>query len=158
VLTACAIRACDTAALVVECGAFALQGALRALEIFAELATDMGREVPVRVIGTLFDRRTRFARELLIAMQTRFGASLFDTVIRTSVRLREAAAYGAPVHVLDPGSRSATEFTALAEEILRYDAELSPQRPRAAKPTQVPPAAPPWSVPTTPSTTQPVHP
>jgi chromosome partitioning protein len=123
VLTANAIRACDTAMLVVECSAFALQGALKALTIFEETAQTLGHPLRVRVVGTLFDRRTRFARELLIAMQARFGESLFDTVIRHSVRLREAAACGLPVQMLDPACRASTEFAALADEVLQYDRE-----------------------------------
>ena len=91
VLAANALRAADTAVLVVEAGAFALQGASQALAIVEELARDLDRELGVRVLGTLFDRRTRFARELLIAMHARFGEQLFDSVIHTSVRLREAA-------------------------------------------------------------------
>ena len=71
----------------------------------------------MRVVGTLFDRSQRFARELLIALHARFGRALFDTVIRTSVRLREAPAMGLPVHALDPSSRAAADFDALAAEI-----------------------------------------
>ncbi len=117
VLTANALRAADTAVLVVETGAFALQGAIRALEVLEEVAGTMEAGFDVRVIGTLFDRRLRLGRDLLIAMQARFGPKMFDTVIHTSVRLREAAAAGAPIHLLDPGSASARDFEALAAEI-----------------------------------------
>lgn len=117
VLTANALRACDVAVLVVEMGAFALQGALKALAVFEELAGDMQASFELRVVGTLFDRRTELARELLIGTQARFGEKLFDTVIHQSSRLREAAASGAPVQVLDPASRAARDFAALAEEV-----------------------------------------
>lgn len=118
VLTANALRACDTAILVVETGAFALQGAVKALSIFEELRARGDSRFEMRVLGTLFDRRTRFARDMLFALHARFGPMLFESVIRTSVRLREAAACGVPVQVLDKRSRATNDFAALAKECL----------------------------------------
>ncbi len=117
VLTANALRASDVAVLVVEISAFALQGAIQALGVFEELAADMAARFEVRVLGTLFDRRTEMARELLIGTQARFAHRLFDTVIHQSARLREAAASGVPVQVLDPACRAVRDFAALAEEV-----------------------------------------
>jgi len=118
VISANALRACDTALLVVETGAFALQGALQALEVLEDVRKSQERAFDVRVVATLFDRSTRLARELLVALHLRFGDALFDTVIATSVRLREAPAHGLPVQVLDPAARSTAEFAALAEELV----------------------------------------
>jgi chromosome partitioning protein len=112
-----ALRAADTAVLVVETGAFALQGAVQAIGVLDEVADGIGEAAfDLKVLGTMFDRRTRFARELLIALHARFGPAMFDTVIRTSVRLREAAAHGKPVQILDPACRASGDFAALAEE------------------------------------------
>jgi len=117
VLTANALRACDTAVLVVETGAFALQGAFRAIGILEQVAQGMDTTFDLRVVGTLFDRRVRLARELLIGTQARFGSLMFDTVIHESIRLREAAAFGVPVQLLDPDCRAVRDFDALAEEV-----------------------------------------
>lgn len=122
VLASNALRASDTAVLVVETGAFALQGAVNALSVLERTCEDLDPGFEVRVLGTLFDRRTRFARELLLAMHGRFGPAMFDTVVRTSVRLREAAGLGVPVQVLDPACRAADDFSALAEEWVRWEA------------------------------------
>lgn len=121
VLTQNALRASTTAVLVVETGAFALQGALAAGRILAEVQRQ-GQDFGLRVVATMFDRRQRLAREILVALQARFGAALFDAVIRHSLRLREAAALGSPVSVIDPGCRAASDFAALAEEVLALDA------------------------------------
>lgn len=125
VLCANALFASTTTLLVVETGAFALQGALQALRVFDATAERQGRRAPVKVVGTLFDRRTKFARELLVAMHGRFGDDMFDTVIRTSVRLREAPAVGLPIQELAPSSRAAADFDALCEEVLT---QLAPVR------------------------------
>ncbi|MEM9801244.1 MAG: ParA family protein [Planctomycetota bacterium] len=121
VLCANALYACTTTILVVETGAFALQGALRALAVFDEVAENQQRTFDVRVVGTMFDRRTKFARELLVALHARFGARMFDTVIRMSVRLREAPALGVPIQTLDPTCRAAADFAALADEVVALD-------------------------------------
>ncbi|HRV81788.1 MAG TPA: ParA family protein [Planctomycetota bacterium] len=126
VLCANAMFACTTAVLVVETGAFALQGVLQALKVLQEVGENQGRSYPIRVVGTLFDRRTRFARELLVALHTRFGAAMFNTVIRTSVRLREAPALGVTVDVLDPQSRATADFASLAAEVCTV---LAPEAP-----------------------------
>jgi chromosome partitioning protein len=128
-LCANALFASTCAMLVVETGAFALQGALQALRVLDEVGEGQGRSYEIRVVGTLFDRRTRFARELLVALHARFGEAMFDTVIRTSVRLREAPAVGLPVQVLDPSCRATADFAALAEEIVSTLGSV--ERPRA---------------------------
>ncbi len=129
VLTANALFASTCAMLVVETGAFALQGALQALKVLDDVGENQGRSYDVRVVGTLFDRRTRFARELLVALHSRFGEAMFDTVIRTSVRLREAPAHGVPVQLLDPSCRATADFAALAEEVVDQCCEDGTLRP-----------------------------
>lgn len=140
VLAANALRAASTAVLVVEAGAFALQGAHQALAVLEEVALDMDPPFEVRVLGTLFDRRTRLARELLIAMQARFGELLFDTAIHTSARLREAAAFGLPIQVLDPACRANRDFAALAQEVVQHARRSAAARP-APHPRSTTPAA-----------------
>jgi chromosome partitioning protein len=131
VLAANALRAADTAMLVVESGTFALQGALKALDLLGATAATLEEPFCVRAVGTMFDKRLRIARELLVGMHAQLGELLFDTAIRTSVRLREAAAAGLPVNVLDPASRACEDFRALAEEVRRHRTALAEGSPRA---------------------------
>jgi chromosome partitioning protein len=137
VLALNALRACDVALLVVETGAFALQGAVKALDLLEELHREGDVHFETRVVATLFDRRTNFARELLVAMHMRFSHSLMNTVIRTSVRLREAAAQGVPVRLLDPACRGAEDFEAMADEWLA----LQKKSLAAAQSNLTPPAS-----------------
>jgi chromosome partitioning protein len=129
VLTKNALRASTTAVLVVETGAFALQGALQAQKILTEVLLQEPHSFKLRVLATLFDRRLRLAREILVALQARFGPLLFETVIRHSARLREVCALGAPVQVIDPSCNAAADFAALAEEIEALESATSASMP-----------------------------
>lgn len=117
VLCASAVRAATTTVLVVETGTFALQGALQAARLFTELGEDLGRGIDLVYLATLFERRSVLGRELLVAMQARFGAGLLETVIRRDAALREAAAHGLPVRKFDPAARGALDHDALAREV-----------------------------------------
>jgi len=128
ILCANALVASDTVILVVESGAFALQGALKAKRMIEASVTERAQPLEIRVLATLFDRRLRIAQDLLIGTQARFGERMFDAVIHTSVRLREAAAYGVPVQVLDSNARAARDFANLADEVLEHAAQHERQR------------------------------
>lgn len=119
VLAKNALRACDTAVLVVETGAYALQGALQASKILEELRAELDHPFETRVLATLFDRKAKIAREILVSLELRFGERLLDTAIREHDRLREVAALGAPVQVVDPASSACLDFSSLAEELAR---------------------------------------
>ncbi len=149
VLCANALAACDTVVLVVESGAFALQGALRASAMLEEVAAERESPFDVRVLATMFDRRLRIGRDLLVATQARFGPALFDAVIHTSVRLREAAAFGLPVQVLDAKCRATRDFAALAEEVREHAHRARrTSTPSELRPAPAPIARPPIEIPT----------
>ncbi|WP_419186281.1 ParA family protein [Rohdeia mirabilis] len=116
ILTANAVVASTTVLLVVETGAFSLQGALKARGLLEDMADALEVPLEMRVVATIFDRELEFAREVLVAMQARFGELLFDTTVRSDRRLREAAGYGAFVQDLAPESEACDDFRALAEE------------------------------------------
>lgn len=119
VICANALYVATEALLVIEVGAFSLQGAIEAQAILEEVAEAQGSTYELKAVATLFDRKSRFSRDLLTGLFTHFGDSMYDTVIRTSVRLREAAAVGLPVQLLDPTSRACEDFSALTDEWLR---------------------------------------
>ena len=139
ILTANAMRAADTTLLVVETGAFGLQGAVQARRIFEALGggTDPGPRL--KLVASMFDREQGFAREFLVAMQRRFGALMMNTVLRRDARLRESAAYGVPVRLLDPLAGATQDFDALATELLSSAAtEPASAVPEASSPFALP--------------------
>jgi chromosome partitioning protein len=116
-LTFNALRAAHEVIVPVEASHFALHGVHKLLETIALLAERLQIAPDVRILATLYDGRTRFARETLAEIRTRFGDACFDTVIRNSVKLREAARRGLPVVRMAPSSNGAADYAALATEV-----------------------------------------
>jgi chromosome partitioning protein len=116
-LTFNALRAAHEVIVPVEASHFALHGVHKLLETIALLAERLRISPEVRILATLYDGRTRFARETLAEIRTRFGDACFDTVIRNSVKLREAARRGVPVVRMAPTSNGAADYAALAAEV-----------------------------------------
>ena len=116
-LTFNALRAAHEVIVPLEASHFAMHGVQKLLETIALLAERLRISPEVRILATLYDGRTRFARETLAEIRTRFGDACFDTVIRNSIKLREAARRGVPVVRMAPSSNGAEDYAALAAEV-----------------------------------------
>ncbi len=71
------------------------------------------------IFYSMFDSRTRHAREMTSQIQNTYGAEIpfFTTAVRQSVSLKEAASAGKTILQYAPGSMSAQSYRALAREI-----------------------------------------
>ncbi len=140
-LTFNALRAAGEVIVPVEASHFAMHGVHKLLETIALLAERLQIAPDVRILATMYDGRTRFARETLAEMRTRFGDACFDTVIRNTVKVREAARRGLPVVRMAPSSNGAMDHAALAAEVAaRAPAQLERSvevKPTAARPREV---------------------
>jgi len=128
-LTFNALRAADEVIVPVETGFFSLHGLTKLLETVTVLNSEYGQDTAVRVLPTLYDARHRIDREVLAELRRHFGGDsgtargrLTRTVIRTNVRLREAASFGLPITEFDPKSLGAKDYLALATEVAQADA------------------------------------
>ncbi len=117
VLTFNALRAAREVIVPLETSRFAIHGVQKLLETIALLTDRVGHQLGVRILPTLYDGRTRFARETLAEIRALFRDLCFDTVIRANVKLREAAQQGSPIHAFAPHSHGAADHAALAVEV-----------------------------------------
>lgn len=116
VLIANALHAADEVVLAVETSFYSLYGVSQLLEAVRRVRTEKG--IRIRALATLYDRRTGFAREILQDLSRFFGSSLYNTVIHTNVKLKEASSYGIPITEYDRRARGCRDYLALAEEVL----------------------------------------
>ena len=123
ILTFNALRAVHEVIVPLETSYFAMHGVAKLLETISLLEDRIGHELRIRILPTLFDGRTRFAKRALAEIRETYKDLVFDTVIRQNVRLREAAQRGVPIARLDKRSYGFVDYMSLALEILFDGAE-----------------------------------
>ncbi len=117
VLTFNALRAAQELIVPLETSYYAIHGVQKLLETIGLLTERIGHIVHVRILPTLYDGRTRYARETLGEIRAMFQDLCFDTVVRANVKLREAARRGLPVVRFAPHSNGAADYASLAVEL-----------------------------------------
>lgn len=122
-LTFNALRAATDVIVPVETGYFALHGLSRQLETLSILCKRCKQNVNVGVLASMYDIRTRMAREILAELRAHFADKMLSTIVNFNTKLKEAASLGQPINEYDPLSKGQTNFRALAEEITCSEAK-----------------------------------
>ncbi len=121
-LTFNALRAATDVIVPVETGYFSLHGLSKQLDTLSVLCQQCSQKIDVHVLTSMYDIRTRMAREIVAELRKHFGEKMLETVINFNTKLKEAASLGQPVIEYDPVCTASKGFQALAREIV--DAEL----------------------------------
>jgi len=122
-LTFSALRTATDAIVPVETGYFSLHGLSKQLETLKVLCGRCNHHVNVRVLASMYDIRTKMAREILGELRAHFADKMFKTTVNFNTKLKEAASFGQPISEYDPASKGQADFRALAEEIVASDAK-----------------------------------
>lgn len=115
-----ALRACDEVIVPVETGYFSLHGLAKMMETLEELREQCDQEIVIRVLPTLYDTRTKLAREVLSELRAKFRDYLMESTINFNTKLKEAASFGQPITEYDPGSKGYKDFANLARELMGH--------------------------------------
>lgn len=116
-LTFNALRAADEAIVPIDPSFLSLHGLGRLLETVELLQSEGRHSLLLKALLVMLDLRTRFAHELLAHLESAMKGR-YETVIRQTVRLREAAACGTPVVAHAPESGAREDFEHLADEVI----------------------------------------
>ena len=116
-LTFNALRAATDVIVPVETGYFSLHGLSKQLETLAILCQRCNQTVNVKVLASMYDIRTKMAREILGELRKHFGDKMFKTVVNFNTKLKEAASFGQPISEYDPASKGHKDFQELVKEI-----------------------------------------
>ena len=122
-LTFNALRAATDAIVPVETGYFALHGLSKQLETLSILCKRCSQRVDVRVLASMYDVRTKMAREILAELRTHFADKMFKTVVNFNTKIKEASSFGQPICEYDPASKGQRDFRVLAEEVIDSQAK-----------------------------------
>jgi chromosome partitioning protein len=119
-LTLNALIASTDVVVPVQVNYYAMEGLKQLLET-ANIIGVHFHPCSVKILGlllTFVEERIIFSKQIQEQMREFFGDLVFSTVIHRTVRLAEAPSAGESVLTYAPGSKGATEYLALAEEIL----------------------------------------
>jgi len=117
-LTFNALRAADNVIVPVETGYFSLHGLSKQLETLSILSERCKQDVNVTVLASMYDIRTKMAREILAELKKHFGDKMFKTIVNFNTKLKEATSFGQPISEYDPRSKGQADFAKLAEEVM----------------------------------------
>ena len=120
-LTFNALMASSEVFIPIEMGLFSLHGTGKLLEILELVRAKTEHEMRLKVIATIFDRRTRIAKEILNDIKDHFKGKMFRTVINANVKLREAPGFGKSIVDYARNSRGCADYVALANEVLKEE-------------------------------------
>jgi len=118
-LTVNALVASDGVIIPVQCEYLPLEGLAQLLQTIEMVRTKLNPRLGIRgVLMTMFDPRTRIAREVVHDVRQQFPRITFKTIIPRSVRLSEAPSYGEPIGIYAPESSGALAYNAFGKEFL----------------------------------------
>ena len=108
----------------IDMGFYSLHGTARLMEIIEMIRNRTGHKIRVKALATMYDKRTRIAREILNNIREHFKRSMFDTVIHLNVRLKEAAGFGKSIVDLDRKSQGYKDYMELSREVMEEESFL----------------------------------
>ena len=117
-LTFNSLMASNEVLIPIDMGFFSLHGTGQLLEIIDLVRNKTGHEIAVKALATMYDRRTRIAKEILEDIRDHFKGSTLKTVINLNVKLKEAASYGKSILDYDRNSQGYKDYLELAGEVL----------------------------------------
>jgi chromosome partitioning protein len=120
-LTFNALLACSEAIVPVDPSFFSLHGIGKLLETFDVLSKETGHAIAARALVTLYSGRSQFARDVVHEICAHLPDRYYNTVIRHSVKLAEAASHGVPIAAYCSRSAGFHDYQALATEVLERE-------------------------------------
>ncbi len=114
------LAAADYLLIALQCEYLALEGLGQILKVVQRLK-DAGVNPKLEIGGvvmTMFDIRTKLARQVVDEVKRHLGEKVFESVIPRTVRLSEAPSFGQTIFDYDPLSPGASAYKNLAKEVI----------------------------------------
>jgi len=112
-----ALAVADLVLIPVEMSLFGLSGIDHMYKTIALMRARHNRDIPIRLLPTLVDSRTRLCRQFLHEVGERFADDVSSVMVQSTVRLKEAVRQGVPIIEYDPTSTVAVQYNRLADEL-----------------------------------------
>jgi chromosome partitioning protein len=116
-----ALAACERLVVPVQTEFLALKGLERMLNTLEMVLRSGRRTLPVTIVPSMFDPRTRASVDSLEALRRDYPERIWRGVIPVDTRLRDASNAGLPPVVFDPRSRGVLAYQDLLEDLFNED-------------------------------------
>jgi chromosome partitioning protein len=103
-----------------QCEYYALEGLSDLVQTVKKVRAHLNPRLEIEgLLRTMYDPRNTLAQNVAAELEKHFGDRLYRTVIPRNIRLAEAPSHGIPALKLEPQSKGALAYLALAGEMLR---------------------------------------
>ncbi len=118
-LTINAFVAADGVIVPVQCEYLSLRGLVQLENTLTMIRENLNPRVEIQgILPTMFDKRLLHSKEAVDILTENFGALVFNTKIRKTIRFAEAPVKGQSVMSYDPTGEAAALYRDLAKEVL----------------------------------------
>lgn len=117
-----ALAACQRLIIPVQTEHLAIKGLERMLNTLKMVVMTGKHSLEYLIVPTMFDQRTRAAKQNLHILQTDFSEHLWNSCIPVDTKLREASQKGKPINYLYPDSNAARAYHRLLASLLQASA------------------------------------
>ena len=119
-LTLNGLCAADSVLIPMQCEYYALEGLSDLVQTIKKVRAHLNPTLEIEgLLRTMYDPRNTLAQNVGAELEKHFGDKLYRTIVPRNVRLAEAPSHGIPALQLEPQSKGAQAYLALAGEMLR---------------------------------------
>ncbi len=119
ILTLNGLAAADAVLVPMQCEYFALEGITLLVKTVKRVQSTINKDLTIGgIFFTMYDSRTRLAKDVVLQVKSYFKDVVFNTIIPRTVRLSEAPSHGEPICLYDPTCSGAKSYEKLAEEVI----------------------------------------
>ncbi|HXU52479.1 MAG TPA: AAA family ATPase [Casimicrobiaceae bacterium] len=119
-LTLNGLCAADSVLIPMQCEYYALEGLSDLVQTIRKVRSHLNPALEIEgLLRTMYDPRNTLGQNVGAELEKHFGDKLYRTIVPRNVRLAEAPSHGVPALTLEPQSKGAVAYLALAGEMLR---------------------------------------
>ena len=118
VLMVNALAACDHLIIPVLAEFLAIKGLDRMVHTINMVFHSRKSPPKFTIVPTMFDKRTRAARDSLVALHQQYPDNIWDSVIPIDTRVRDASQQGVPLSLLDKSAKAVEAYSELLELLM----------------------------------------
>jgi chromosome partitioning protein len=121
VLMVNALAACQHIILPTLAEHLAIKGLERMIHTLQMVFKSRGKVPEYTIVPTMFDKRTKAAKEGMTLLQKNYSNNLWNSVIPVDTKIRDASLQGIPAPILEPDTKAVLAYAELLQMLLQQE-------------------------------------